>query len=76
MTVDNAVRIRIHELLKEKKKTVSSVCLDGGITPSTLYSFLCGDTAHIQLNTVKQVCMGFEITLSAFFDAPYFDDYE
>lgn len=76
MTVDDAVRTRIKELLQEKKKKVCSVCLAGGITPSTVYSFLCEDTAHIQLNTIKQICMGFGITLSEFFNRPYFDDYE
>jgi len=35
-----------------------------------------GTTAHIQLNTLKCVCMGFELSLSSFFDKEYFNDYE
>jgi transposase-like protein len=75
-TIDHAVRDRILELLKEQNRTISDLCLAGGLTPSTLYDFMRGDTEHIQLNTVKQVCMGFDIKMATFFDKAYFDDYE
>jgi len=76
MTVDNATRERIKELLDEKKTNISEVCLKGGLTPSTLYDFMRGTTEHIQLNTIKQICMGFGIRICEFFDKTYFDDYE
>ncbi len=76
MTIDQAARKRIEELLQEQSTNISEVCLKGGLTPSTLYDFMRGTTAHIQLNTIKQICMGFEIRLSDFFGKPYFDDYE
>ena len=76
MTVDHATRKRITELLNEKKTNISELCLKGGLTPSTLYDFMRGTTEHIQLNTIKQVCMGFEMRITEFFDKPYFDDYE
>ena len=76
MTVDAAVRKRIAELLKTKGMTISSVSLAGGLTPSTLYDFMRGTTSHIQLNTLKQVCLGFDMTLSEFFAADYFNDFE
>lgn len=76
MTVDHATRKRIKELLEEKKTNISELCLKGGLTPSTLYDFMRETTEHVQLNTIKQICMGFDIRLSDFFDKPYFDDYE
>ncbi len=76
MTVDAATRQRIKELLTEKETNISELCLKGGLTPSTLYDFMRGTTGHIQLNTIKQICMGFEIRVCEFFDRPYFDDYE
>lgn len=76
MTVDQAARKRIQEMLKEKNTNISELCLKGGLTPSTLYDFMRGTTEHIQLNTVKQVCMGFGIHMSEFFNKPYFDEYE
>ena len=75
-TVDEAVRERIKELLAMQNQTISSVCLAGGLTPSTLYDFMKGTTAHIQLNTVKRVCLGFGITMSEFFNKADFDDFE
>ena len=76
MSIDNATRSRIKMLLQEKTTNISEVCLRGGLTPSTLYDFMRGTTAHIQLNTVKQVCAGFGIRLAEFFDHPDFDEYE
>ena len=74
--IDDAVRDRITELLTEQNRTISDVSLSGGLTPSTLYDFMRRDTAHIQLNTLKQICMGFEIKMTEFFNRDYFDDYE
>ncbi|MBQ2735056.1 MAG: helix-turn-helix transcriptional regulator [Clostridia bacterium] len=76
MTIDDAVRTRVQELLKEQQTKIATVSLAGGLTPSTVYDFMRGTTQHIQLNTVKQLCMGFGITLAEFFDRAYFDDYE
>lgn len=76
LTIDDAVRTRIQELLKEQHTKIATVSLAGGLTPSTVYDFMRGTTQHIQLNTVKQLCMGFNITLSEFFDRAYFNDYE
>ncbi len=76
MKVDDAARQRIKELLLEKNTNVSEVCLKSGLTPSTVYDFMHGTTAHIQLNTIKQICMGFDIRVAEFFDKPDFDDYE
>ena len=70
--IDDAVRNRITELLAEQKRTISDVSLAGGLTPSTLYDFMRRDTAHIQLNTLKQVCMGFEIKMTEFLSSVIF----
>ena len=76
MTIDDAIRNRVNELLKEKNMTICDVSLAGGLTPSTLYDFMRGTTVHIQAKTIKQVCMGFKIKLAEFFDRDYFNDYE
>ena len=73
MTIDEAVRIRIQELLKKENMKISQVSLMGGLTPSTLYDFMNGTTVHIQVNTIQQVCAGFKITLSDFFNKNYFN---
>lgn len=76
MTIDDSARARINELLKETNMNICDVSLAGGLTPSTLYDFMRGTTVHIQLNTVKQICMGFQMTLTDFFNKDYFNDYE
>ena len=54
---------------------ICDVSLSGGLTPSTLYDFMRGKTSHIQIKTIKQICMGFQITLTEFFSKEYFNDY-
>lgn len=76
MTIDDAIRMRIKELSKEKKITISEASLAGGLTPSTVYAFTSGISKHIQCNTLKALCMGYGVSLKEFFDRDYFDDYE
>ena len=76
MTIDDAVRKRINELLSERNMNICDVSLSGGLRPSTLYDFMRGKTSHIQIKTIKQICMGFQITLTEFFSKEYFNDYE
>ena len=40
MTIEQAVRKRIEELVKELQKSLTSLCLDSGITPSTIFDLL------------------------------------
>ena len=73
MTIDDAVRTRIHELLVEQNLSLAKISLLGGVTPSTLYDFMNGTTVHIQLNTLKQISQGFQMTLTEFFNKNYFN---
>ena len=43
-----------------------------GLTPSTVYSMLDNRRHDISIVTIKKLCDGLDITLSAFFDTPAF----
>ena len=54
----------------------TSLCLDAGITPSTVFDFMVGKSKCPKVPTLKKFCQGAGITLKEFFDRSYFDDEE
>jgi transcriptional regulator with XRE-family HTH domain len=76
MTIGEAVRMRILELCKENLITVNGLALKCGITQSTLSNLVLGKNKNPQINTIKKICDGLEITIQDFFNSPIFDDLE
>jgi DNA-binding Xre family transcriptional regulator len=76
MTIGEAVRMRILELCKENLITVNGLSLKCGITQSTLSNLVLGKNKNLQINTIKKICDGLEITIQDFFNSPIFDDLE
>lgn len=76
MTTEQAVRTRINEIVTERQKSLTSLCLDAGITPSTVFDFMVGKSKCPKVSTLKKFCQGAGITLKEFFDRSYFDDEE
>ena len=76
MNLDDAIRKRIRELVEQKKTTLSSLCLNSNITPSTIFDFMYGKSKCPKVITIKKLCAGAGITLSEFFNRDYFDNVE
>ena len=76
MKMNQAISIRINELCKEKGQNICNACLNGGKSPSALYDLIRGRTKCPKVTTIKSFCEGVGITLSEFFNAPYFNDLE
>lgn len=75
MKFDDAVRKRIMELAKDEK-SLTALCLNSNITPSTIFDFIYGKSKYPNLLTIKRLCVGAKIKLKDFFDREYFDDDE
>ena len=73
MNISDAIRTRINEYVKDDK-TLTSICLNSGITPSTIFDFMYGKTKYPTIITLKKLCLGLNITLKEFFSKDYFDD--
>ena len=71
MTLTNAVRKRIKNLLKEKNMNIWKLYKATGVSASTLTYFINKERGLI---TLKTVCEAFDIELKEFFDDPLFDD--
>lgn len=74
MRIEEAVKKRINELVEERQISLTSLCLDSDITPSTVFDFMSGKSKCPKISTIKKLCLGANITLKEFFDRSYFDD--
>ena len=74
MDIDKAIRTRINEILDTKKTTLTALCLESNLTPSTMFDFMSGKSKCPKVITIKKLCSGAGITLKDFFDRDYFND--
>ncbi len=74
MKLNEALTRRIEEICEQKNISLCGAALGGGKSPSALYDLFKGRTASPKVVTVQRFCEGAGITLSEFFDSPYFDD--
>ena len=76
MNLDKALRKRINELVEENKTTLTTLCLNSNLTPSTIFDFMSGKSKSPKIITIKKLCAGANITLQQFFSRDYFNDIE
>lgn len=74
MNIDDAIRKRIKEIVDENKTTLTALCLNSNLTPSTIFDFMYGKSKCPKVITIKKLCSGANITLSEFFARDYFND--
>lgn len=73
MELGKAIKKRINEFVKDKN-TLTKICLNSNITPSTIFDFMNGKSKYPNILTIKRLCVGLNITLKEFFDKSYFDE--
>lgn len=76
MTVGEAVRARIAELIKEHNLTVNKLAMQSGITQSTLQNITGGRNHSASVSTIQKLCDGLGISLRQFFDSDLFENLE
>ncbi len=76
MNISNAVSKRILELCKERNISVNKLSTISAVTQSTVNDIVNNKAKNIGIVTIKKLCDGLEITISDFFDTPYFRNME
>lgn len=76
MSIDEAIRKRINELVEENNTTLTALCLNSNLTPSTIFDFMSGKSKCPKVITIKKISAGANITLKEFFDKDYFNGTE
>lgn len=76
MNIDDAIRKRISEILNDKGITLTALCLNSNLTPSTIFDFMSGKSKYPTIITIKKICAGANLKLEEFFAREYFNDME
>ena len=72
MTVNNAVALRISNLLKEKNMTQYRLEQESGIQHGSMQCIMNGRNKTVTLSTVIMIARGFDMTPSEFLDNEIF----
>lgn len=74
MQRNQAVRVRLSQLLQEKSMTQYQLFMKSGVPKSTINNVIRGNYTTMKLSILHELCQGLGISLSTFFTAPVFDE--
>ena len=74
MQLNQAISLRIKELLAQQRMTQYQLYIKSGVPKSTLSNLLSCSNDSVKLRILLEICQGFEISLPEFFDSPLFDE--
>ena len=76
MELNEAIRLRIIELIKQNKTNGNALALKCGISRSSINRFLNKKHKSIKIETITLIAQAFNITLQDFFNSSLFYDVE
>lgn len=74
MKLNEAVSMRLTELLKSHKMTQYQLFSKSGVPKSTINNLVKCAYDSVKLRIIHEICQGFEISISDFFNSPLFDE--
>lgn len=74
MQLNQAVSMRLSQLLQEKSMTQYQLFMKSGVPKSTINNAIRGNYTTMKLNILHELCQGLGISLSTFFTSPVFDE--
>lgn len=74
MKLNEAVSLRVKELLQERNMTQYQLFSLSGVPKSTLNNLLNCAYDSVKLRILHEICQGFQISLTEFFQSPLFDE--
>ena len=74
MQRNQAVRVRLSQLLQEKSMTQYQLFMKSGVPKSTINNVIRGNYTTMKLSILHELCQGLGISLSRFFTSPVFDE--
>ena len=74
MQLNEAVSLRITELLKERNMTNYQLYIKSGVPKSTIGNLVNCTYDSVHLRVIHEVCQGLGITITQFFNSPLFDE--
>ena len=74
MKLSEAIGLRVSELLKERQISQFYLFKNGGVPRSTVCDVINYKKKRVSTETIYQICSTLNISLSKFFDSPFFND--
>lgn len=76
MDLSTAIRMRILDLCNEQNMNINQLAIMSGISPSTIRSIAKSRCNTPTTQTIYYLCLGFNITLSDFYNSKLFENLE
>ena len=73
MQLNQAVSLRLQELLTQHKMTQYQLSSRSGVPKSTISNLVHSAYDSVKLRIIHELCQGFPIPISEFFHSPLFD---
>lgn len=74
MQLNQAISMRLSELLKERGMTQYQLFSKSGVPKSTIHNIIKCSYDSVKLRIIHEICQGLEISISEFFQSPLFDE--
>lgn len=74
MLLNQAVSLRLSELLHQRKMTQYQLYIRSGVPKSTISNIMNCAYDSVKLRVLHELCQGMEITLTEFFQSPLFSE--
>lgn len=74
MQLNQAISMRVKELLQERNMTQYHLSSLSGVPKSTINNLLNCSYDSVKLRILHEICQGFQISLTEFFQSPLFDE--
>lgn len=74
MKLNQAVSLRLQELLTERSMTQYQLFTKSGVPKSTIHNLIQCSYDSVKLRIIHELCQGFGISISEFFQSPLFEE--
>ena len=74
MQLNQAVSLRLQELLSQRNMTQYQLSTKSGVPKSTINNLINCAYESVKLRILHEICQGFEISIPAFFQSPLFEE--
>lgn len=74
MHLNQAVSVRLSELLAAHDMTQYQLCTKSGVPKSTINNIINCAYDSVKLRIIHEICQGFEISITEFFQSPLFEE--
>ena len=74
MKLNQAVSLRLRELLEQYGMTQYQLFTKSGVPKSTIHNIMNCSYDSVKLRIIHEICQGFQISITEFFQSPLFDE--